>query len=66
MNPALRTAHARVTVALFLVGVVLMVGFDATAALAVGFACLAVSAVSGVALICRPPFLERDEDLGAR
>lgn len=62
MNPAARSRHAALTVLLLCVGVGLMVPFSHPATLVAGFACLLGFVISGVVLICRPAFLERDTE----
>jgi hypothetical protein len=50
------------TLALFVIGVALMIPFDSTAARIPGMAALFGFIVCGVFLIARPEFLEREED----
>jgi hypothetical protein len=64
MNPAARGRHGLVTVALLVLGVGLLIPFDAAITLALGVACLLAFVASGVALVASPAFLagDREED----
>lgn len=52
----------KLTPALLVVGLVLLVPFKATVTLALGVACLLAFVVCGVFLIAEPGFLEGDRD----
>lgn len=64
MNPAARSRHGLATIALLVLGVGLLIPFDATITLVLGVACLLGFVVSGVVLVASPAFLagDREED----
>ena len=52
----------RICPALLVLGLALMIPFEATLPLALGVACLAGFVVTGLFLVATPEFLGRDED----
>jgi hypothetical protein len=61
MTARAHSRHGATTLALLVLGVLLLVPFDAWFTLAAGIACLLGFVVSGVLLIAAPVFLEADE-----